>query len=50
LIKLLSKYGHVNEKSWLMETLSSIKRAGADSILTYYALEAVNPGRSKKKK
>jgi len=50
LIKLLSKYGHVDEKSWLMETLSSIKRAGADSILTYYALEAVDPCRSKKKK
>ncbi|MCJ7517743.1 MAG: porphobilinogen synthase, partial [Methanomassiliicoccales archaeon] len=50
LIKLLSKYGHVDEKSWMMETLSSIKRAGADSILTYYALEAIDPCRSKKKK
>ena len=49
LIKLLSKYGHVNEKMWLMETLNSIKRAGADSILTYYALEAVDQCRSKKK-
>ena len=40
LIKLLSKYGHINEKGLLMETLNSIKRAGADIILTYYGLEA----------
>jgi porphobilinogen synthase len=40
MIKLLSKNAHINEKSLLMETLNSIKRAGADIILTYYALEA----------
>jgi len=39
-IKLLSKSGHVDEKVLLMETLNSIKRAGADMILTYHALEA----------
>jgi porphobilinogen synthase len=40
MIKLLSEYGHVDEKVLLMETLSSIKRAGADMILTYHAVEA----------
>jgi porphobilinogen synthase len=40
LIKLLSKSGHLDEKVLLMETLNSIKRAGADMILTYHALEA----------
>lgn len=40
LIKLLSKSGHLGENIVLMETLNSIKRAGADVILTYHALEA----------
>ena len=40
LIKLLSEYGHLEEKVLLMETLNSIKRAGADMVLTYHALEA----------
>jgi len=40
MIKLLSEYANVNEKVLLMETLSSIKRAGADMILTYHAIEA----------
>ena len=40
MIKLLAQSTPVNEKVLLMETLSSIKRAGADMILTYYALEA----------
>lgn len=40
MIKLLSDYGHINERVLLMETLNSIKRAGADMILTYHALEA----------
>jgi porphobilinogen synthase len=39
MIKLLGEYGHLDEKVLLMETLNSIKRAGADMILTYYALE-----------
>ncbi|MEM3378399.1 MAG: porphobilinogen synthase [Candidatus Bathyarchaeia archaeon] len=39
MIKLLSKYAHVNEKSLILENLSSIKRAGADMILTYHAIE-----------
>jgi len=42
MIELLSERAHVNKNSWLMETLSSIKRAGADMILTYHALQAAN--------
>ena len=40
MIKLLSEYGHVDENALLLETLNSIKRAGADMILTYHALQA----------
>ena len=40
LIKLLSENAHIDEKILLMETLESIKRAGADMILTYHALQA----------
>jgi len=40
MIKLLSERAHIDEKDLLMETLCSIKRAGADMILTYHALEA----------
>lgn len=40
MIKLLSEYGHVDENALLLETLNSIKRAGADTILTYHALQA----------
>lgn len=40
LIKLLSKEGHLDENVLLLELLNSIKRAGADMILTYYALDA----------
>ena len=40
LIKLLSENAHIDEKILLMETLDSIKRAGADMILTYHALQA----------
>lgn len=47
MIKLLSEYGHVDEKVLLMETLSSIKRAGADMILTYHAVEAAKILRGK---
>src|SRR3990172_1155865 len=38
--KLLCENAHMNENDLLMETLSSIKRAGADMILTYNALQA----------
>jgi porphobilinogen synthase len=40
MIKTPSERGYLNELTLLMETLYSIKRAGADMILTYHALEA----------
>lgn len=46
--KLLADQTPVQEKAVFMETLSSIKRAGADMILTYYAMNAaknLNQGR-----
>jgi porphobilinogen synthase len=42
MIKLLSEYAHVNENALLIESLNSIKRSGADTILTYYALQAAS--------
>ncbi len=39
MIKTPCAEGFLKEKPLLMETLYSIKRAGADMILTYYALE-----------
>ncbi len=40
MIKAAEKMGWVDGKKVMMETLISIKRAGADMILTYFALEA----------
>ncbi len=40
MIKAASKEGFLDEKKTFMEVLYSIKRAGADIIITYYALEA----------
>jgi len=40
MIKAAEKMGWVDGKKVMMETLTSIKRAGADIILTYFALEA----------
>ena len=48
MIKASSEEGYLKEKPLLMETLSSIKRAGADMILTYYALEMARFLREKK--
>lgn len=39
MIKAASKSGFIDEKSAVNELLTSIKRAGADIIITYYALE-----------
>lgn len=47
MIKLLSEYVHMDENVLLMETLSSIKRAGADMILSYHAIEAAKLLRGK---
>jgi len=40
MIKAPSENGYLDENALLMETLNSIKRAGADMILTYHALKA----------
>lgn len=40
MIKAADKMGWLDGKKVMMETLTSIKRAGADMILTYFAIEA----------
>jgi porphobilinogen synthase len=40
MLKAASINGWLDEKSVVMESLTSIKRAGADGILTYFALQA----------
>jgi porphobilinogen synthase len=40
MIKAAARLGWIDEQRVMMETLISIKRAGADIILTYYAREA----------
>jgi len=41
MIKAAAQNGWIDEQRVMLETLTSIKRAGADIILTYYAREAV---------
>jgi porphobilinogen synthase len=41
LIKAAAKMGWINEEKAILETLTSIKRAGADLIATYFAKDAV---------
>ena len=41
LIKAAAQKGWIDERRVMLETLTSIKRAGADIILTYYAREAI---------
>lgn len=41
LIKAAAEKGWIDENRVMLETLTSIKRAGADIIITYYAREAV---------
>ncbi len=40
IIKAAGKLGWIDEKGMIMESLMSIKRAGADLIITYFAKEA----------
>ena len=46
MIKAAAQNGWIDEQRVMMETLTSIKRAGADIILTYYAREAARALRS----
>jgi porphobilinogen synthase len=41
MLKAAAQKGWIDEQRVMMETLTSIKRAGADIILTYYAREAI---------
>jgi len=40
MVKAAAKLGWIDEKRVMMEILTSLKRAGADLILTYHAMEA----------
>ncbi len=40
MIKAAAEMGWLDEKGVMMETLTAIKRAGADMILTYFAMDA----------
>jgi porphobilinogen synthase len=40
IIKAAGRLGWINEERAMMEVLTSIKRAGADLILTYFAKDA----------
>lgn len=40
MVKAAAKLGWIDEKKVMMEILTSLKRAGADLILTYHAMEA----------
>jgi porphobilinogen synthase len=40
MVKIAAAHGLLDEKRTVLETLTSIKRAGADIILTYHAREA----------
>ncbi len=41
MIKAEAKMGWINEDKAILETLTSIKRAGADLIATYFAKDAI---------
>jgi porphobilinogen synthase len=41
MIKAAAQKGWIDERRVMLETLTSIKRAGADLIITYYAREAI---------
>ena len=41
MIKAAAKMGWINEEKAIIETLTCIKRAGADLIATYFAKDAV---------
>lgn len=41
MIKAAAKMGYINEEQAILETLTSMKRAGADLIATYFAKDAI---------
>jgi porphobilinogen synthase len=42
MLKASAINGWLNEEACVLESLLAFKRAGADGILTYYAIEAAN--------
>jgi len=40
MLKAAAENGWLNERATVLEALLSIKRAGANGILTYYAIDA----------
>ena len=40
MLKAAAQHGWLDERACVMEALHAFKRAGADGILTYFALEA----------
>jgi len=40
MLKAAAENGWIDERSAVLETLTAIRRAGADTIVTYYAKEA----------
>ncbi len=40
MVKAAAQNGWIDEKRIVMESLTSMKRAGADIIITYHALDA----------
>ena len=40
MVNAAAQQGWINEKAIVMETLTSMKRAGADLIITYFAKDA----------
>jgi porphobilinogen synthase len=50
MIKLLCEHSHMNEMTLIMETLNSIKRAGADMTITYNAMDVASLTNSRHQK
>jgi len=40
MLKAAGQNGWIDERKCILETLTAIRRAGADAILTYFALQA----------
>jgi porphobilinogen synthase len=39
MIKAASKHGWIAEDEWKVSTIASIKRSGADRIISYFAVD-----------
>ena len=42
MLKSAAQKGWLDEKACVLESLLAIKRAGADGVLTYYAMDAAS--------